>query len=308
MPRTGGPIESTLTAEQGVWKWKQYFSGPVLFDVLCINTFQRLIMATIQVALANTRIPLNRQESLEIVLETMKAASSGAATLVCFPECFLPGYRIGTKDQMPDQEWLNGAWKIIDALAGKLGISVILGTERIDEDRLMITARVTNSDGTFAGFQDKVQLDPSEELTYAPGFGRRLFHSGELIFGVVICHEGWRYPETVRWAARNGAHAVFHPHFDVVENDQYIPVQFADPTNTFHEKASLCRAAENTCYFATVNCAIRGSSTTSALVDPQGILVAHQPYGKEGILFVEINTEKATGLLAKRFKPESVYE
>jgi hypothetical protein len=24
-------------------------------------------------------------------------------------------------------------------------------------------------------------------------------------FGVAICHEGWRYPETVRWAARRGA-------------------------------------------------------------------------------------------------------
>ena len=97
---------------------------------------------------------------------------------------------------------------------------------------------------------------------------------------------------------------VFHPHVEVVDDAQYLPSQFADPSNTFHEKAALCRAAENTCYFATVNCAIQGASTTSALVDPDGILLAHQPYGKEGILFGEINTEKATGLLAKRFKPE----
>jgi predicted amidohydrolase len=270
-------------------------------------------MATVRVVLANARVPLNRQESLEIVLETMKKASHGAAALICFPECFLPGYRIGTtvlpdNTAMPDQEWLKEAWSIIDALAAELSLCVILGTERLDKDRPMITARVTNADGTLAGFQDKVQLDPSEDSIYVPGFGRRLFHCGELTFGVVICHEGWRYPETVRWAARNGAHVVFHPHFDVVDNDQYIPSQFADPANTFHEKAALCRAAENTCYFATVNCAIRGSSTTSALVDPQGVLVAHQPYGKEGILFGEIDTEKATGLLAKRFKPESVYD
>ena len=31
---------------------------------------------------------------------------------------------------------------------------------------------------------------------------------GALTFGVAICHEGWRYPETVRWAARRGAHVV----------------------------------------------------------------------------------------------------
>jgi predicted amidohydrolase len=78
---------------------------------------------------------------------------------------------------------------------------------------LFITALVINRDGTIAGFQDKVQLDPSEEGTYSPGSGRRVFQTGPLTFGVAICHEGWRYPETVRWAARHGAHIVFHPAF-----------------------------------------------------------------------------------------------
>ena len=261
-------------------------------------------MPTIRIALANTRFPSTREESLEIVLEAMKEASDGAAAIICFPECLLPGYRIGSTAPLPDQDWLNGAWSIIDARAAELGLGVILGTERVEAGGLLITARVTNSDGTFAGFQDKVQLDPSEDSTYAPGSTRRMFQCGELTFGVVICHEGWRYPETVRWAARNGAHVVFHPHVEIVEDGQYLPAQFTDPSNSFHEKAALCRAAENTCYFATVNCALQGSSTTSALVDPDGVLVAHQPYGKEGILFGEIDTEKATGLLARRFKPE----
>lgn len=37
------------------------------------------------------------------------------------------------------------------------------------------------------------------------------------------------------------------------EPGSYRPTTFADPANTFHEKAALCRAAENTCFFATVN-------------------------------------------------------
>lgn len=263
-------------------------------------------MPTIRVALANARFPSTREESLEIVLEAMQAAADGAASVVCFPECFVPGYRIGTAGSPPDQDWLERVWSTIDAKAAVLGISVILGTERIEDDRLLITARVTNSDGTCAGFQDKVQLDPSEDSVYSPGTDRHVFQCGDLKFGVVICHEGWRYPETVRWAARRGAHVVFHPHVEVVDDDQYLPTQFVDPTNTFHEKALLCRAAENTCYFATVNCALQGACTTSALIDPDGRLVTHQPYGEEGILFGEICTEKATGLLAKRFKPECV--
>lgn len=263
-------------------------------------------MPTVRIALANVRFPSAPEESLELVLAAMEEASSGAAAIVCFPECIVPGYRIGATNSAPDQDWLNDAWSAIDAKAAGLGVSVILGTERIESDGLRITARVTNADGTLSGFQDKVQLDPSEDATYSPGIGRSLFHCGDLTFGVVICHEGWRYPETVRWAAYNGAHVVFHPHVEVVEGGQSSPEQFADPANTFHEKAALCRAAENTCYFATVNCALKGSSTTSALVNPEGVLVAHQPYGKEGILFGEIDIAKATGLLAKRLKPQSL--
>ena len=123
---------------------------------------------------------------------------------------------------------------------------------------LLLTALVINADGSRAGFQDKVQIDPSEEGTYAAGVGRHLFHAGPLTFGIVICHEGWRYPETVRWAARRGAHVVFHPHFDEATPNSYRPATFADPANSFHEKAALCRAAENTCYFATVNYAGAG--------------------------------------------------
>lgn len=67
-------------------------------------------------------------------------------------------------------------------------------------------------------------------------------------------------------------------------NPAYRPTVFADPANTFHEKAALCRAAENTCYFATVNVASEGSPTTSALVLPDGTLLCYQPYGKEGLL------------------------
>jgi predicted amidohydrolase len=79
-------------------------------------------------------------------------------------------------------------------------------------------------------------------------------------------------------------------------------VTFADPANSFHEKAALCRAAENTCYFATVNYASTGSPTTSAVVRPDGSLLGCQPYGKQGLLIAEIDITAATGLLAARCK------
>jgi predicted amidohydrolase len=168
----------------------------------------------------------------------------------------------------------------------------------------LITALIINRDGTIAGFQDKVQLDPSEEGTYSPGAGRRVFQTGPVTFGVAICHEGWRYPETVRWAVRHGAQIVFHPHLLIGEPGGYVPSTFADPANTFHEKAALCRAEENTCFFAMANCASVGSPATSAVVRPDGTLLCCQPYGEEGLLVADIDVSEATGLLAARYKSD----
>ncbi len=257
-------------------------------------------MNPFRIALANLRIPGTPEESVTLAREAIAQAAGERAGIVCFPECFVPGYRVSRRPALPlDPAFLERAWSALAAAAKQAGVAVVLGTERAADNARLLTALVINRDGTFAGFQDKVQLDPSEEGTYSPGSGRRVFRAGPLTFGIVICHEGWRYPETVRWAARQGAHVVFHPHFDEEPPGAYRPA-FADPANSFHEKAVLCRAAENTCYFASVNCAGAGSTTTSAVARPDGSLLAFQPYGKPGLLIADVDLDAATGFLAAR--------
>src|SRR5713226_2963642 len=256
-----------------------------------------------RIALANIRFPATPEESITLTEQAIAQASIEGAGLICFPECFVPGYRgLGKSVPPPDPRFLERAWSAVAAAAAKANLAVVLGTERVVDGALLATALVVNRDGTIAGVQDKVQIDPSEEGTYSPGSGRRVFQTGPLTFGIAICHEGWRYPETVRWAARRGAHIVFHPHFHHAEPGSYRPSSFADPANSFHEKAALCRAAENTCYFATVNYASPGSPTTSAVVRPDGTLLSYQPYGKQGLLIADIDITAATGLLAARCK------
>jgi predicted amidohydrolase len=243
---------------------------------------------------------------VELARQAVKAAGDAGAEIVCFPECSVPGYRkAGGSLPPPDVKFLEQAWSAVAEAAAASQVAVLLGTERLVDGALVASSVVINSDGARAGFQDKVQIDPSEEGTYTPGTTRQLFRAGPVMFGIVICHEGWRYPETVRWAARRGAHVVFHPQFHEAEGDSYRPQAFADPANTFHEKALLCRAAENTCYFATANYASLGAPTTSAVVKPDGTLLTYQPYGKEGVLVAEIDLREATGLLAKRYRPTS---
>jgi predicted amidohydrolase len=258
-----------------------------------------------RIALANLRFPATPDESVRLAEQAIgEAGQYGAgAGIVCFPECYVPGYRSPGKGvPAPDAAFLDKAWSAIAAAAKRANVAVVLGTERVVDGVPMATALVVNADGTIAGFQDKVQIDPSEDPTYTPGSDRRVFTAGELTFGVVICHEGWRYPETVRWAVRRGAQVVLHPHFHEAEPGSFRPTSYGDPANTFHEKAVLCRAAENTCYFATVNCASPGSPTTSAVASPDGTLLTYQPYGKEGLLIADLDLTLATGLLASRCK------
>jgi predicted amidohydrolase len=256
-----------------------------------------------RIALANIRFPSTPEESVALAEQAIAQASAERAAIVCFPECFIPGYRAAGKQiPPPDAAFLERAWSSVAAAAKEANIAVILGTERVVDRGLVISALVVNPDGTIAGFQDKVQIDPSEDSTYTPGSGRQVFKTGPLTFGIAICHEGWRYPETVRWTARRGAQIVFHPHFHEREPGGYVPSTFADPLNTFHEKAALCRAAENTCYFAMANCASAGSPSTSAVVRPDGTLLCYQPYGQEGLLIADLDLATATGLLASRCK------
>ena len=182
-------------------------------------------MNPFRIALANIRFPATPDESIALAVQAIDQASIKGARIICFPECFVPGYRgIGKPVPPPDPEFLERAWSVIAEAAAKANITVVLGTERFVDGALVATALVIDQDGSIAGFQDKVQIDPSEEGTYTPGSGRRVFQAGPLTFGIAICHEGWRYPETVRWAARRGAHVVFHPHFHEAEPGSYRPV------------------------------------------------------------------------------------
>src|SRR6266404_9408168 len=121
-------------------------------------------MSMVRIALANIRAPATPDESVRLATSAVADASHRGASVICFPECFVPGYRWpGTTAPSPDLAFLERAWADVADAARVAHITVILGTERVTNRGLQITACMINPDGTVAGWQDKGQIDPLTE-------------------------------------------------------------------------------------------------------------------------------------------------
>ena len=240
----------------------------------------------------------------------MDDAAARGAEIVCFPEAYLPGLR-GQDFDVPSFE-RDDEFRVlfeVGAHARECRIAVILGMEHISDDGRQIAAFVFDADGVLLGVQTKNQLDPSEDRFYVPGTTRRVFEINGVKFGIAICHEGWRYPETVRWAAMRGAKIVFHPSLTGGDRASVTELTtFGSSAAPYYEKAMLCRSIENTIYFASVNYAVRGAEAATALITPSGECQAYLPYGEAGVLVADIDVDAATGLIASRYAPSRYQE
>lgn len=261
------------------------------------------------IALATPRPATSVDGALERIERAIADAAARGAEIVCFPEAYLPGLRGLDFDVPPfgpaDQE---RALRDVSEWARAHRIAVVLSMEWIAGEGRQIAAVVIGADGQVQGVQTKNQLDPTEEPLYVHGHTRRLFEVNGVRFGVAICHEAFRYPETVRWAAIRGARLVFHPHCTGSDRTGSRPGRWGDPASPYYEKAMMCRALENGIWFASVNYAFRNQDSATSIIAPSGELAAHLPYGEEGVLVHEIDPAAATGLLASRYAAERYVE
>jgi predicted amidohydrolase len=261
------------------------------------------------IALASPRVASSIEEGLDKIKHCLSEAAAQGAAIVCFPEAYLPGLRGVDFDVLPfGPAEYERVIRAVAQLARTYKVATILGTERLAEAGRLNVAVVFDARGQVLGEQTKNQVAPSEDPFYVPGNTRRIFEVNGVKFGVAICHEGWRYPETVRWAAVRGAKIVFHPHQTGSDRDGIRLTQWGATDAPYYEKAMMCRGLENTIYFASVNYALRFQESATCLITPSGRCQAYLPYGEEGVLVQAINVEEATGLLAARFAPERYRE
>ncbi|MFD0767169.1 carbon-nitrogen hydrolase family protein [Mucilaginibacter lutimaris] len=258
-----------------------------------------------KIALASPTFPKSIADGLAKTLKMAKEAANKGAIIICFPETFIPGYPLAdVKVPKASPQELQVALDKLRQIAAENNIAIIMPMDWYDDGKFLNVAHVISAEGKVLGYQSKNQLDPSEDTTWQPGTDRSVFEVGGLKFGITICHEGFRYPESVRWAARGGANIVFHPHLSGSDVSGVKLTEWGNINSPYYEKAMMMRALENTIYFASVGYTMQYQKAATSLIAPDGKCIAYQQYGEECIIVADIDPAKATGLLARRFKPE----
>lgn len=260
----------------------------------------------LRLALASPPVAGTFEGALAQVERFIGEAANRKADVVCFPEAYIPGLR-GQDFPVEDHDpvALRDARDRVCRMAAEHALLVIIPMDWDSPNGILNVAFVISEEGKVLGCQTKNQLAPVEDGFYVPGSSREMFEVKGIPFGIVICHEGWRYPESVRWAAVRGAKVVFHPHHAGNCQQGRTIDTWGASDSPYYEKAMVCRSIENAIYFASVNYALNYQEAATAIVSPDGECIDHLHYGVPGLLVADIDPTAADGLYASRFAAET---
>ncbi len=262
-----------------------------------------------RISVASPPFPKSISDGIYWLEILVKLAAKEHAKIICFPESYIPGYpgmEYSTEER--SEKELKIALEKVCEIARENSIAIIIPMDWHSPEGILNIAHVISAKGDVLGFQTKNQLDPSEDNLWIHGTERNIFEVDGVKFGITICHEGFRYPESVRWAARHGAKIVFHPHFTGSNIEGIKLTEWGNKDNPYYEKAMMMRALENTIYFASSNYASNFPDSASAIIAPSGTCIKNEIYGRVGVIVADIDLSLATGLLANRFKNDLYYK
>jgi len=251
-------------------------------------------MRKLKIGLAQCRQTGDLAANAATIRRFLQEAGRAGVQIACFPETQTVGYRvdIATPDLPVPVAQLEELHGEVARFCGKAGMACVLGTEipfAADPQRGKPhnSALVVSETGAVLGTHHKTKLTPLDAVAYSPGRTIETFTLCDVTVGVVICFEGFRFPETTRECVRQGAQLVLHPQNNTTRpNDWKVPV---------HHAMIVTRAAENTVWFASCNaCLDAHQNSRSLVVAPDGQIHAQTELRQEQLLVADIDIELAT--------------
>ena len=247
-------------------------------------------MNMLRIGLAQCEQVGERDRNAETIFRFLTRAGEAGVQVLCFPETQTVGYRvdISTPDAVVSAAELDDLHRRVADRCRELGMACILGTETPTEaGKPYNSALVISETGEILGAHHKARLTPLDAVAYSPGETFETFDLFGVRVGVVICFEGFRFPETTRECVAQGAQVVFHPQNNTTRpNDWKIPI---------HHAMITTRAAENTIWFASCNaCLVPHQNSQSLVIAPDGRVHAEAPLKEETLVVADIDVDLAT--------------
>jgi predicted amidohydrolase len=246
-------------------------------------------MARLTIGLAQCGQTADLDVNARTIFRFLEEAAARGVRILCFPETQTVGYRvdIAAPDLVVPPGRLEDLHQRVARRCGELGLGCILGTETPRAGgKPFNSALVVSEAGRILGVHHKTRLTPLDAVAYSPGTEIETFEIAGVTIGVVICFEGFRFPETTRACVARGAQVIFHPQNNTTRpNDWKLPV---------HHAMIVTRAAENTVWFASCNACLPHQNSRSLVVAPDGQVHAQTELRQEQLLVAEIDVDRAT--------------
>jgi predicted amidohydrolase len=225
------------------------------------------------------------EKNIDVILNEIRDKSFD---LLVLPELFATGYQF--KDKTEAKSFADNAgdgytFQTIQKLSEEKDALIIYGYPELSNGRLYNSSLAVKPDGKFHNYQ-KVHLFDSEKGLYEAGkTGFFVFSFKNVKIGMMVCYD-WRFPESARKLALDGAQIICHPSNLIMP---HCP------------QAMITRALENNVFTVTANrigfedrLGVRLDFIgKSRIIAPNGIILAKLSGDETGYIDSEINPELA---------------
>ena len=237
-------------------------------------------------------LPFGSFEAVGLIKGQLEVCEAAGVAVLCCPEAVIGGLAHESDGQSPAAVALGvHDGELTDVLAPLMetNITVIVGfTERDASGRLFNSAAVVSNGDLVAVYR---KVFPGYRTVIQAGTDLPVFHLGAARFGVMICNDIW-YLEPARVLASKGAAVIFVP-----SNSGHVrnPVS-ADALRARGETLPIARAVENTVTVVVADIAGRQGDRyalgTSAIVDPNGVVLAKADPESPGLVMADVERER----------------
>lgn len=226
--------------------------------------------------------------SAHICRQIVEAKGLGA-DVVHFSECALSGYAGIDFESFEGYDWdlLRGETEKIMALAGELGVWVVLGSSHqlTEPNKPHNCLYLIGPDGRIADRYDKRFCMGKEMPHYTPGRRFVDFTVNGVKCGLLICFD-LRFPEIYRALKRQGVQCVLQSFYNARQQGPSIH-------SDIMAQSMQCRAATNYFWASMTNSCGWFSPYPSCFIRPDGRIIGQLEDHKEGVMVntVDVNAD-----------------